>query len=97
MKALSYTHEADPRPLSSPKVRLASGEKLCFVIFPDVVIATFLDPALSFEESVALKDAAKDRILGTSVGSACSLTALAAHTGFLSLEIDIPHVRALAL
>lgn len=96
MKALSYSHEVDPRPLSSPRLRLLPGENICFVTFPDLVIATFLETSLSFEESVALKDADKDRLLGTCTSDPSSLVMLAANTGLLKLDIDVAYIRSLA-
>lgn len=93
MKSLSYTHDVDPRPLSTPRVRLIPQEKLCFAIFPELVIATFLDASIPFEESVALKDAGKDRILGANVDASSTLMILAACTGLLKLEIDVPFIR----
>ena len=96
LKALSYAHEEDPRPLSTPRLRLLPKEKICFVTFPDLVIATFMDTSLSFEESVALKDAAKDRLIGTTTSGDSSLIMLAAHTGLLKLDINVSHIKSLA-
>lgn len=95
MKTLSYTHEEDLRPLSAPRLKLLSKDNICFVTFPDLVIATFLDKSLSFEESVALKDAARDRILGTTASEPSGLSMLAAHTGLIRLDLDVPHIRSL--
>lgn len=96
LKTLAYTHEIDPRPLSSPRLTVISANKMCFVSFPDLIIATSMDNSLKFEESVALKDADKDRILGTITSDPHGLLMLAAHTGFIRLDVDIPHIKTLS-
>jgi hypothetical protein len=66
------------------------------VAFPDLVIATFINSSLSFEESVSLKDAARDRILGSMLSTPTGLVMLAAHTGLILVDVDVEYIKSLA-
>ncbi|BGP22727.1 hypothetical protein JCM10295v2_001618 [Rhodotorula toruloides] len=90
---LTYQSRPDPRPLSTPRLSLGSGE-IAFVVFADAVVIASVAHESTFEEAFPLRKNT-DRFLGLSMPSYLPSPAAAIET--LSLLTSSPSIFSVSV